>query len=294
MQAIRKPTLTDMALVAGIGIIWGTSFLAIKLAVREFAPTSVAAIRIMIAFFMLYGVMRWRGLSLPSSPRFWAAIGVIGIFNTSIPFFLVSWAETKVDSGVAALLMGTGPLLALIGSHFTTADEKLTSAKIIAVIMGFGGVVLVVGADALAGLGQNLIGQMALLAASACYVASGLFVRRFTHIPVESFTTAILLVGALSLLPWLAISAIGADGTVSAIPVMSVIYLGLIPTGLAYLLRFYLIRSIGYSYMALGIYLVPVVGVLLGNIILGETLSPTILAALALILGGIIYARLKA
>ncbi len=294
MQAIRKPTLADMALIVSIGLIWGTSFLAIKVAVREFAPTSVAAIRISIAFFVLYAVMRWRGLSLPRSWRFWAPVALIGIFNTSVPFFLVSWAETTVDSGIAALLMGTGPFLAIIGSHFMTTDEKITAPKMIAVTMGFSGVLLIAGTDALAGLGNNVMGQLALLAASACYVASGIFVRRFTHIPVESFTTAILLAGALSLLPWLAASAIHADGAVSALPLMAVVYLGLVPTGLAYLLRFYLIRSVGYSYMVLGVYLVPVVGVLLGNILLHEPLAPTTLIALALIIGGLAYARWKA
>jgi len=294
MQPIRKPTLTDMLLIVSIGLIWGTSFLAIKVALRDFAPTSVAAIRITVAFFMLFAVMQWRGLSLPRSMRFWAAMSLIGIFNTSVPFFLISWAETSVDSGVAALLMGTGPLLAIIGAHFTTPDEKITAPKIIAVTMGFGGVLLIAGADALAGLGQNLLGQAAILAASACYVASGIFVRRFSHIPVESFTTAILLVGALSLLPWLAASAMQASNAPAPLPLMAVVYLGLVPTGLAYLLRFYLIRAVGYSYMVLGVYLVPVVGVLLGNILLDEPLAPTTLIALGLIIGGLAYARWKA
>ncbi|HFQ91308.1 MAG TPA: EamA/RhaT family transporter [Chromatiales bacterium] len=294
MQAIRKPTLTDMALIVSIGMIWGTSFLAIKLAVREFSPTSIAAIRISIAFLVLFAVMRWRGLSLPRSPRLWAGISLVGIFNTSVPFFLVSWAEQSVDSGVAALLMGLGPLLTIIASHISTSDDKLTSSKIIAVIMGFGGVLIIAGADALAGLGDNLRGQLALIAASLCYVISGQFVRRYSQIQVESFTAAILLAGALSLMPWLAISASHADAHISPLPVMAVVYLGLVPTGLAYLLRFHLIRTVGNSYAVLGVYLVPVVGVLLGTILLDEPLTVTTLAALALILGALAWARWKA
>ncbi len=294
MQAIRKPTLPDMLLIVGIGLIWGTSFLAIKVAVREFAPTSVAAIRISIAFVVLFAVMRWRGFCLPRSPRIWAGISLVGIFNTSVPFFLVSWAEQSVDSGVAALLMGLGPLFTIIASHIVTSDDKLSSSKIIAVILGFSGVLVIAGADALAGLGHNLIGQLALLGASLCYVISGQFVRRYSQLQVESFTTAILLVGALSLMPWLAVSALHANAAATPLPVMAVIYLGLVPTGLAYLLRFHLIRTVGNSYAVLGVYLVPAVGVLLGAILLDEPLAPTTLIALALILGALVYARWKA
>lgn len=294
MGTIRKPTVTDMLLILLLGVIWGTSFLAIKFAVREFAPTSVAAIRIWIAFFLLISVMIWKGQRLPSSPRFWAAMFFIGIMNTSLPFFLISWAELTVDSGIAALLMGTGPLLAMVGSHFTTDDDHLNAPKLIAVGLGMTGILLVVGMEALAGLGLNLIAQLAVFVASLCYVTSGMFVRRFTHIPVESFTAAILLTGSVSLLPWLAVSAIHADGNVTAIPVLALIYLGLVPTGLAYIIRFYLIRTVGYSYAVLGLYIIPVIGVLLGNLVLGEPLAATTILALVLILSGIVYARLKA
>lgn len=294
MNTIRKPTLADMALIVSLGFIWGTSFLAIKFAVREFSPTSVAAIRIWVAFFVLFAVMLWKGQRFPAAPRFWGAMLFIGIFNTSLPFFLISWAETTIDSGIAALLMGTGPLLAMIGSHYTTDDDHLSAPKLIAVALGMAGVLLVVGVEALGGLGRNLIAQLAVFSASLCYVASGMFVRRFTHVPVESFTAAILLVGALSLLPWLGASALQADGAVSTTPLLAVLYLGLVPTGLAYLIRFYLIRTVGYSYAVLGIYIIPVVGVLLGSLVLSEPLEMTTLLALALIISGIVYARLKA
>jgi len=294
MTAIRKPTLTDMALIVSLGFIWGTSFLAIKFAVREFAPTSVAAIRIWIAFVMLFGVMLWKGQRFSLNPKFWGAILFVGIFNTSMPFFLISWAEQTVDSGIAALLMGTSPLLAMVGSHFTTNDDHLSAPKLIAVALGMTGVLLVVGVEAVTGLGRNLIAQLAIFSASLCYVASGMFVRRFTHVSVESFTAAILLVGALSLTPWLAHSAMQAGGIATAKPLLALLYLGLVPTGLAYLIRFYLIRSVGYSYTVLGIYIIPVVGVLLGNLVLGEPLETTTLLALALIISGIVYARLKA
>lgn len=294
MTAIRKPTVTDMLLILSLGVIWGTSFLAIKIAVREFAPTSVAAIRIWIAFFILFAMMIWKGQRLPASLRFWGAMLFIGILNTSLPFFLISWGELTVDSGIAALLMGTGPLLAMVGSHFTTDDDHLSAPKLIAVALGMMGVILVVGFEAVSGLGRNLIAQLAIFGASLCYVTSGMFVRRFTHIPVESFTTAILLAGSLSLTPWLAASAMQADGNVSAVPLLSLLYLGLVPTGLAYLIRFYLIRTVGYSYAVLGIYIIPVVGVLLGNLVLNEPLETTTLIALGLIISGIIYARLKA
>ena len=135
MNTIRKPTLADMALIVSLGFIWGTSFLAIKFAVREFSPTSVAAIRIWVAFFMLFAVMLWKGQRFPAAPRFWGAMLFIGIFNTSLPFFLISWAETTIDSGIAALLMGTGPLLAMIGSHYTTDDDHLSAPKLIAVAL---------------------------------------------------------------------------------------------------------------------------------------------------------------
>jgi drug/metabolite transporter (DMT)-like permease len=208
-----------------------------------------------------------------------------------IPFFLISWAETKIDAGMASMLMGVGPFMALLGSHLTTQDDRLSRNKLIGAILGFSGILVLVGWSSVKGLGDNLLGQGAAILGAACYVTSGLLIRRLNRFPPIQLSAFILGLASVSLL--------FVTGLMVGMPVVffardtwiGLLYLGIFPTALGYILRYHLIQTIGMSAFATGLNLIPVFGVVLGVIFLGEHLSLNVLVSLALIVAGLFIIR---
>jgi len=290
--AIRQATRVDLALLVAIAIIWASAFIAIKIAVPDTGPLWLAALRVGIGALVLLPYALWRGLSFPRGASQWRLIIIMAMLNVTIPFYLISWAEQTIDAGVTALLMGTGPFLALVGSHIFTSDDKITGPKLTAVLLGFSGMVILVGWDALSRLGaSHTLAQMAALGGSMCYVVAGLIIRRI-ELDAASLAVLALLIGSTILIP----TALLFDGPPS-IPgpaaTGALIFLGIVPTGIAYILRFYLIRTVGYATFSLSVNMIPVFGVFLGALILGETLRPQVLIALALVVGGLFITRRK-
>ncbi|MBU4529677.1 MAG: DMT family transporter [Hoeflea sp.] len=290
VQKLRAPTRLDMALMLLTALIWASAFVAIRVAVPEAGPVWLAAIRVGLGFVVLLPYAIWRGMVWPSSRRQWILIGGMAVLNMVIPFSLLAWAGKTLDAGVLSLLMGTGPFLALIGSHIMTDDDRLTPRKLVSVTLGFAGILIVVGPSAVAGLGAgSLEAKLAALGASLCYVTAGLLIRKIEMPPVRLACLALGL-GTAALIP-IALITSGAPPTgLSATTMAALVYLGVFPTGLAYILRFHLIRTIGYSRFSLSINLIPVFGVALGVLLLGEPLSLTLIAALALVLAGLFVA----
>ncbi|MDJ0951318.1 MAG: DMT family transporter [Alphaproteobacteria bacterium] len=289
---IRRPTAPDLALLALMAAMWGSSFLAIKLAVETLAPATVAAGRIVIGAVVVLLVLGLRGQRLPRGLRRWWRLAWIALFNMALPFYLISWAEQTIDSGLAAILMATSPLTTLLLSHALTHDDRLSGPKLAGVALGFAGVLVVVGVQALAGLGANVVAQLAVVGAAACYAISGVLARKLHDQDSGSVTTGVLLCGTILAVP--ACLWIDRPWTAVADPDvwLAVLYLGVVPTGLAYLIRFHLIARCGASFVAMSGYLVPVFGVLLGVALLGEALPAAALLALAMILAGINLTRL--
>lgn len=290
VPTIRKPMPIDYALLVAAALMWASAFTAIKIAVPETGPVWLAAIRVTFGFVALLPYALWRGLAWPASRGQWGLIVGMACLNMVIPFFLIAWAGETLHAGVLSLLMGTGPFLALVGSHFLTEDDRLTRRKLFAVVLGFAGIVVVVGPSAAAGLGHgDFHAKAAALGASLCYVTASLLIRRI-HMPPVRLACLALGVGSALLIP-LALIFEGLPPTgISSHAWMALVFLGVFPTGLAYILRFHLIRTIGLTRFSTAINMVPVFGVMLGAIILGEPLSPTVLIALALVLAGLVVA----
>ncbi|MCY0094811.1 DMT family transporter [Hoeflea ulvae] len=290
-QALRAPTRLDLALMTVTALIWASGFIAIRVAVPETGPVWLAAIRVGIGFLVLLPYAIWRGMVWPQSRNQWALIIGMALLNVVIPFVLVAWAGKTVGAGVLALLMGTGPFMALIGSHFMTDDDRLSTRKVLAVLLGFSGILVLVGPSIVSGLsGGPVLGILAAVGASLCYVTAGLLIRRIAMPPVRLACLA-LGIGTAALLPL----ALVVDGPLlvsglSGQALASLIYLGVFPTGIAYIMRFTLIRAIGYSRFSLSVNMVPVFGVALGVIILGEPLSLSLVGALVLVLAGLFVA----
>lgn len=292
IHAIRRPTALDLGLLLLLAIIWGSAFLAIKVVVEETGPLWLATLRVIIAFLVLLPLAMMKGMVWPTSGRQWNLISVIMLLNVVVPFFLISWAEQFINAGVASLLMGVGPFMALVGSHFTTRDDRMNTAKVLGALLGFCGILVLVGQEAIHGLGQNLLGQLAVILASACYVSSGLLIRKLTGFPPMRLSTLIL---GLSSFTLLALSLFFEGLPAQAFSLdswLGLVYLGVFPTALGYILRYHLIQTVGMSAFSSSINLIPVFGVLLSALLLGEVLTAKVFLALLLVVTGLFIIRL--
>ena len=290
-STITRAGSVDIALLVAVALTWASAFIAMNIAVPETGPLWLATVRVLIGAAVLAPFALWRGIALPRGLRAWMLVSVMAVLNIVVPFFLISWGQLTIDAGMAAVLMGVGPLMALAGSHVFTHDDKINASKLAAVGLGFSGVVVLVGLSVLGNLGGTfLLAQLATLGAGLCYATSGLIIRRIDLPPVGLAFIA-LVIGAIILLPL----ALLVDGMPTRAPGptawIALVYLGAFPTGLAYVLRFHLIRKIGYSIFALSVYMIPAFGVLLGFLILGEPVTPKLGIALALILAGLYFAQ---
>ena len=292
---MQKLGLQAYALLLLQGAIWGSSFTSIKIALDDFGPMTIAAGRLLLASIVLLSVFYLQGHRLPARLKDLGLLALIALFNCVLPFYLIPWGEQSVDSGRAAIFMATGPLIALLVGHFTTRDERLNGFKAVGCGMVFVGVVLVIGCHSFnSGLG-HIVPQLALILAATSYVISGALVKYVSHISSMTLATLVMLFGWLLTMPAALITenpmaAIQASQTSS---LMALVYLGLMPTGLAFLLRFYIIKRYGFTFMAQVGYLVPLFSVLFGALLLNEAITSTMLIGLALILSGIFISGKK-
>ena len=292
---MQKLGIQAYALLLLQGAIWGSSFQSIKIALDDFGPMTIAAGRLLLASIVLLSVFYLQGHRLPARLKDLGLLALIAIFNCVLPFYLIPWGEQSVDSGRAAIFMATGPLIALLVGHFTTRDERLNGFKAIGFIMGFVGVVLVIGWHSFSGGLGHVVPPLALILAATSYVISGALVKYVSHISSMTLAAMVMLFGCLFTMP----AALITENPIAAIQVsqtsslMAIAYLGLMPTGLAFLLRFYIIKRHGFTFMAQVGYLVPLFSVLFGALLLNEAITLTMVAGLTLILGGIFISVIK-
>lgn len=292
---LRTPTPLDLLMLIALAAIYGSAFTAIKIAVPEVGVYGLVLARVVIATLVLLPYALGRGWQWPTSVRTWKLLALLCIFNLLLPFALVSWAQLNINASLMALLMGAGPLFGLIFSHIATRDDRITLPKLIGVALGFIGVAVVVGVQAYDSTPQALLAQGAALLASVCYAASGLVVRQIDDMQPTRLATIVLAMGSVALLAGAPFALESPLETVSDLEmhvVLAVLYLGIITTGLAYIIRYRMIRAVGMSYFALSINLVPVFGIAIAALILLEPLSLSLFVGLACILGGLLIARL--
>jgi len=292
-QASIQKTMnaSDWALLAILSIVWGGSFLFIGVAVRELPPVTIVALRVVTAASALLLVLRFMGVDLPRSRQVWAAFLGMSILNNVIPFTLIVWGQGHIASGLASILNATTPLFTVIVAHYFTDDERLTGQRLAGVIVGFVGVAVMIGAAAFASLDASILAQLAVLGAALSYGLSGVFGRRFKTMGVPPLATAtgqvvvssaLLLPTALIIdRPWtLAMPSTGA--------ILSLVALGLVSTAFAYLIFFRLLARAGATNVGLVTFLIPVSAILLGVLVLGETLAVRHMIGMALIGAGLI------
>lgn len=290
-----KPTASSYFLLFLQGAIWGSSFQAIKFALVSYGPMTIAAGRITLAAIVLIGYALLRGHKFPREFKTIMLLSVVGFFNCALPFFLISWGELSLDSGRTAIFMATGPLIALAIAHFTS-DERLNRFKSTGFLMGFVGVLMVIGLSTFLHSDAALLPQLAIILAATSYAISGAIVKFIKEVSSSMLTASVLLSASImtvpaSLLFESPLSVTFSGNAQSAL--LAILYLGLIPTGLAFLIRFHLLKKVGYTFVSQVGYLVPMFGVLFGVLIFQEAITLSIITGLALILSGIVVSRIE-
>ncbi|MCZ7575015.1 MAG: EamA family transporter [Ardenticatenaceae bacterium] len=269
-----------------LGLVWGSSYLFIKIGVGEVPPAWVVAGRLLAGTLFLSAILRWRKESLPPR-RLWPALAATTFFNSAFPFLLIAWGEQWVSSGLASILNATTPLFSVVIAS-SAGDEHLSWQKVAGIVIGFVGVIVLIGAS-LREVTQSTLGELAIVAASACYAVGALFARRWLKgsRPVP-LATGQMMLGFLMVVPLVFLPANRLVVTPSAVAVASIAALGLLGSGLAYVLYYRLISTVGATRTLLVTYIIPVTAILWGWLLLDETLSLRTFLGLGLIISGIL------
>ncbi len=273
-----------------LGVVWGSSFLLIKIGLEDLEPLHLVSIRIALAALCMGVFLRMTGRRWPSTQREQLALLFVGVMNTAVPFSLITWGEQNIDSGLATVLNATVPLFTLVIAHFALADERITLPKVGGLMLGFVGVVLLASRSTDSSSPNTLGGQLAVLAAAVCYACSAIVLRRYLR-QVEPFTIAgySLIVGALTITLIAAVALpLPALDSLHATSLAAVIALALVNTVLAYFLFYGLLSEWGATRTTLVTYAMPPIGVTLGALFLDETVDWRIVVGAALILAGIV------
>ena len=272
-----------LALLAGL---WGSSYLFIKVAVAEIPPVTLIAIRVFIAAIFLTVVLLWRNEKLPRDAATWRKLLLQSFFNSIGAWTILAWGQQYVDSGLASVLNSTSPIFVFLFTYFVTRHEATNPLKLFGAVLGLLGVALIVGVDVLAGLGQQVTGQLAAIAGAIMYACAAIYGKTFSHLTATATAVGTMIWASLILIPlcFAIENPLSIDPSWKAIG--AALVLAVLCTGCALLIYFRLIKTLGSLGTASQAYLRAGVGVLLGVAILGETVTLVIgLGLVAAILG---------
>jgi drug/metabolite transporter (DMT)-like permease len=292
--------LKEWAAFAALGLIWGSSFLWIKIAVVETGALTLVAFRLLFGALGLAAVMLAQRTRLPRDRRTWLAFAFMALVNTALPFVLITWAEQHIDSSLAAILNATVPLFTIVIAHFWLQDEKITAGRLAGLLLGFVGIVVLVSRDLNAGVwtgaltGQGLLGQGAMLLAVISYATALTFSRRYLRGQPPVLQAGLVVIIADALIWGVApVAERPLNLPDTALAWFAIGWLGLLGSCAAYLLFFYLINAWGPTRASLVTYVFPVVGLVLGIIFLREPADWRLLFGSLLIVGGLAVVNLK-
>ncbi len=277
-----------------LGVIWSSSFLWIKIAVREVSPATLVTLRVALGAlagiaFTIPARVRW-----PRDRRSWGVLALIGVTGIALPFLLISWGELHIDSAVASILNATVPLFTMLIAHLFLQDDRMSTQKVIGLIMGFGGVAVLMSRDLASASHASALGQAAVILAALFYAGTSVFARAHTeHLPGLVQGAAPLI--SASLFMGLAVPIGGLPFQLPRLPLtwLAVAWLGVLGSGLALVLWYYLLHRIGPTRTTMVTYIFPLGGVVLGVLFLGEALTWQLIFGAALIIAGIVVVNQK-
>jgi drug/metabolite transporter (DMT)-like permease len=274
-----------------LGALWGSSFGAIKIALHGVTPLTVMSVRILLAGAALLLLIRVRKTPFPRGIQNWIKIGWMALFGTLIPFFLVPWGQLQIDSSLAAILMAVNPLFALTLGHFFSDHESFTLRQLLAMLVGFSGILLVFGENAISSINGNIWAQLAVIGAGFCYTISGVIVSRVRGASADSVSASIFICSSVIVFPLWMILEQPWSLHFETESLLALTHLGLVSTGMAFLMRYYIILRAGAVFLSYVAFIIPMFGILFGILFLGETISVNTMGAVVLILSGVYLGR---
>ncbi|NTE86587.1 DMT family transporter [Agrobacterium rubi] len=277
----------ELALLLTLATLWGSAYTFIKLGVATIPPVTLIAARTLIAATVLLIVLRIRGLRLPRDAATWKRFFIQACLNTAVPFTLIAWAETTTDAGLAVILNSTTPVFAFLMTVLFIRHEPVSGRKMAGIAAGFSGIVLIVGVQALNGVGKELLAQLAVIAASVCYAGAVIFGKNFRGLDPMMPAAGSLLCGAALLAPLSLIIDHPWTLSPSATSIFALLALSVFSTALAFVIYYRLIRTLGSVGTTSQAYLRVPIGVAIGVIFLGENLPPTAWIGLVLVVIGV-------
>jgi drug/metabolite transporter (DMT)-like permease len=286
MTSDARSSRLDWAIFVALGVMWGSSYLFIKIGVETLTPFTLVAARLAIGAVLLIGVVAVAREPIPRTAQTYAHLVVMSVFNIVLPFSLITWAELSVASSLAAILTATVPLFVIVIAALALRDEPMTVNRVVGLAIGFAGVVLLTGGGAPGG-GEPLA-LLALLGAAASYATGAVYARRNVTglrpmVPAVFQVTFALAISAGLALAFERPFELRPSGEA----IVSIVWLGLLGSGLAYLAFFRLLRTWGATRTSLVAYVMPVVGIVLGVLVANEAIDLRIVAGTLLVIGGI-------
>jgi drug/metabolite transporter (DMT)-like permease len=281
LSPAQAAPLPEFLLLGLLALLWGSSYLLIRVALDGLPPVTLIALRVGLAALLLLAVVAWQGHKLPRDPATWGWLFVQSVLNASAAWTLLAWGQQHVDSGLAGVLNSTSPVFVFFITLLVTRHEALNPLKLAGALLGVVGVALIIGVDALAGLGQQVAAQFAVLGGALLYGCAAINGRRFAALPPTVTAAAVMLCASAVLLP----AAVFLDRPwtlrPSALALLAAALLAVFCTAGALLLYFRLVRTLGSLGVASQAYLRAGIGVLLGVVLLGETIAPVVGLGLA-------------
>ncbi len=283
---MREANSIDLLLLVLLAIIWGSSFFNIKIATYSYDPITLALVRVIFASIPLLILCKISGIKIEAFGKSWHWYAIIGLCNIAIPFVLIAIGTAKINSYLAAILMSTTPLSGSILAHFFTKDEKLSYLKSLGVLIGFSGIVLLF-FDKVIINSENYIYALITILGSTFYCVGGLLTLKLKNKKNENVTTSTTLWSVIFLLPFSLIIETPWDSEPSLISTLSLLYLGVIATGFAWLIRFRILTVNGLVFQTQVAYLIPIFGIIFGYFLMDEIITWRVLVSLVIILLGI-------
>jgi drug/metabolite transporter (DMT)-like permease len=291
-QHASSLTMTPLtwAMLVLLSLCWGGSFFFIGIAVTELPTFTIVVLRVGLAALALWAVVLASATAMPENLPFWRAIALMAVINSVLPFLLIVWGQSHVPSSLSSIFIATTPLFGVLLAHFMTSDERMTMPRVVSVVCGFAGVVVLIGPGLLGDLGTDLLAQLAILGGALCYALSGVYGRRFSRDGVSPLATATgqLTVSTVLLLPLtLFIDQPWTLSMPSLAVSAAVLGVALVSTAFAFLLYFRILATAGANNLMLVNFLVPVSAIMLGVSILNESLKTEHLIGMVLIFIGL-------
>ena len=292
---MQSPTTRHWAMLAYLTVFWGLAFYLIAVGLRGLPPLTLVVVRLAVGAAALYPLMRWQGGRLPVEGAWWVRFALLAMLGNLVPFSLISWAETRITSGQAGLLMALMPISTVLLAHLFVAHEQITRRRLLGILLGFIGVGILVGADAVSALGGGqLLAQVAVIAATLAYAVNAVYTKRLPQIDTLVVATGSLLIGTVMLAPvallleqpWQQVPALDA--------VMAVLVLGVFSTGLATWVYFRVVSDCGPGFLSIINYMIPAVACVAGVAFLDEPAAWSQFAGLLVICAGIFLSQSRA